>query len=407
MVTGRLRVVFVKIHLYLGLWLGLLFVMLGLTGTVIAWRDELDALLNPALLTASAEVPMPVAPATVQAVAERLQADPHYGRPTLLMLPSAPHAVFIAWYPLKGTPNAGRSRQVMVDPVTLAVKGERVWGEPGLSRPLLLPTLFQLHHYLLSGETGRTILGITGMLLLILVIGGVVLWWPKLKPRAVLNAFRISHGGSWSRFNYSLHRTAGIFAAPVLATMAFSGWYLDLPKWVTPIVARVMTVSPPGKPASAAAPAGTPLLGVAQAVSTAQALYPAALVTRVSFPRKAGDPFEVRLRQPGEVRQGSGATRLWLDAHTGKRLGVRDPMDAPAGDTFLNWMYPLHTGEAFGLVGRAFISVFGVVPLMFAVTGVLIWWKRRRGHRRHVVRAMERASGAKGVKVVREEAVEV
>ena len=39
MVTGRLRVVFVKIHLYLGLWLGLLFVMLGLTGTVIAWRD--------------------------------------------------------------------------------------------------------------------------------------------------------------------------------------------------------------------------------------------------------------------------------------------------------------------------------------------------------------------------------
>ena len=77
MVTGRLRVVFVKIHLYLGLWLGLLFVMLGLTGTVIAWRDELDALLNPALLTASAEVPMPVAPATVQAVADRLQADPH------------------------------------------------------------------------------------------------------------------------------------------------------------------------------------------------------------------------------------------------------------------------------------------------------------------------------------------
>src|SRR5213595_3381621 len=135
MVTGRLRVVIVKIHLYIGLTLGLLFVMLGLTGTTIAWRDELDALLNPELLTASADVPLAVAPATVQAVTDKLQADPRYGRPGLLMLPSTPHEVFVAWYQLKG-PAAGRSRQVMVDPVTLAVKGERVWGEPGLSRPL-------------------------------------------------------------------------------------------------------------------------------------------------------------------------------------------------------------------------------------------------------------------------------
>jgi uncharacterized iron-regulated membrane protein len=311
------------------------------------------------------------------------------------MLPCAAREVFVAWYPLKGTPNAGRSRQVMVDPVTLAVKGERVWGEPGLSRPLLMPTVFQLHHYLLSGETGRTLLGVTGILLLLMVIGGVALWWPKFKPRAIMQALRITHGGSWSRFNYSLHRTGGIFAAPVLATMAFSGWYLNLPKMVTPIVASVITVTPPGKPASAPAPAGTPLLGAAQAMRAAQALYPAALVTRVSFPRKAGDPFEVRVRQPGEVRQGSGATRIWLDAHTGKRLGVRDPMDAPAGDTFLNWMYPLHTGEAFGLPGRVFISVFGLVPLLFAVTGVLIWWKRRRGHRRHVARMLQRAGSGR------------
>jgi len=44
---GRLRVVFVKLHLYIGLTLGLLFVLLGLTGMAIAWRDELDAWLNP------------------------------------------------------------------------------------------------------------------------------------------------------------------------------------------------------------------------------------------------------------------------------------------------------------------------------------------------------------------------
>ncbi|WP_454722625.1 MULTISPECIES: PepSY-associated TM helix domain-containing protein [Cupriavidus] len=398
MVTGRLRVVIVKTHLYLGLSVGLLFIMLGLTGTTIAWRDELDALINPELLTATADVPLPLAPATVKAVAARLEADPRYGRPRMMMLPSAPREVFIAWYPVKGPGGEGRSRQVMVDPVTLAVKGERIWGQAGLSRPLLMPTLFQLHHYLLSGETGRTILGVTGMLLLVLVVAGVLLWLPKLRPGALLRALRISHGGSWSRFNYSLHRSAGIIVTPVLATLAFSGWYLNLPKWVTPIVASVMTVTPPGKPVSAPAPAGTPLLDITQAIAAARGLYPAAEVTRVSFPRKPGDPFEVRLRQPGEVRRDTGATRLWLDAHTGQRVAVRDPLKAPAGDTFLNWMYPLHTGEAFGLPGRIFISAFGLAPLVFGVTGFLIWWKRRRGHRRHVARTLERAhvGGVKG-----------
>lgn len=391
MVTGRLRFVLVKLHLYVGLWFGALFVMLGLTGTVIAWREDLDAALNPSLLVAEAAVPVPVSPTLAKAVTDRLAADPAYGRPKLLTLPLTEREVFIAWYPLKGPGAvAGRSRQVMVDPATLAIKGERVWGEPGLSRPLLMPTLFHLHHYLLAGETGKTLMGVTGMMLLITVLGGIVLWWPKAKAKAVAQAFRIGFGGSWPRLNYSLHRTLGILAAPVLATIAFSGWYLNLPKWVTPLVSSVLTVSPPGKPSSAPPPAGARQLDVAQAMQAAQAAYPAATVSRVSFPRKADDVFEIRLRQPGEVRKESGATRLWLDAYTGARLGARDPVTAPSGDTLLNWLYPLHTGEAFGLPGRIFISIFGLAPLMFAITGLLIWWKRRRGHRRHVEKTLQR-----------------
>jgi uncharacterized iron-regulated membrane protein len=36
--------------------------------------------------------------------------------------------------------------------------------------------------------------------------------------------------------------------------------------------------------------------------------------------------------------------------------------------------------------------VFGLVPLVFALTGVLIWWKRRSGHRRHLAREKERSA---------------
>jgi len=394
MVSGRLRTVFVKLHLYIGLTFGLLFVLLGLTGTAIAWRDELDTWLNPDLLQASSAARIPVGAATVEALTATLMTDPRYGKPNLLMLPAHEHGVFIAYYPIKG-PEAGpgRSRQVMIDPITLAVKGERLWGVPGVSRQQLLSTLFHLHRYLLAGDTGKTVAGVAGMLLLIVVLLGMVLWLPKLTARAMKQSVRIAHGGSWSRFTYTLHRAGGIFVAPVLATIAFSGWYLNLPKWVTPLISSVMTVSANEKPHSATPAAGAHAITPAQAMTAAQRAYPAALVTRIGLPRKPGDVYEVRLRQPGEVRADSGATRLWIDAYTGQRLGVRDPLaaDVPSGDTFINWLFPLHTGEAFGTPGRVFITVFGLVPLVFALTGVLIWWKRRSGHRRHVAR--ERGRG--------------
>ncbi|WP_454764737.1 PepSY-associated TM helix domain-containing protein [Cupriavidus campinensis] len=396
MVSGRLRTVFVKLHLYIGLTFGLLFVLLGLTGTAIAWRDELDTWLNPDLLQASSAARIPVGAATVEALTATLMADPRYGKPNLLMLPAHEHGVFIAYYPIKG-PEAGpgRSRQVMIDPITLAVKGERLWGVPGVSRQQLMPTLFHLHRYLLAGDTGKTVAGVAGMLLLVVVLLGMVLWLPKLTARAMKQSVRIAHGGSWSRFTYTLHRAGGIFVAPVLATIAFSGWYLNLPKWVTPLISSVMTVSVNEKPHSATPAPGAHAITPAQAMTAAQRAYPAALVTRIGLPRKPGDVYDVRLRQPGEVRADSGATRLWIDAYTGQRLGVRDPLaaDVPSGDTFINWLFPLHTGEAFGTPGRAFITVFGLVPLVFALTGVLIWWKRRSGHRRHVARERGRGRG--------------
>ncbi|WP_019449132.1 PepSY-associated TM helix domain-containing protein [Cupriavidus sp. BIS7] len=387
MVSGRFRTVLVKLHLYIGLLFGLLFILMGLTGTAISWRDEIDKWLNPDLLQAASATRIPVGAATVESVTAKLMADPHYGKPNLLMLPTDEHDVFVAYYPIKGAEaGPGRFRQVMIDPITLAVKGERLWGVPGLSRQALMPTVFHLHRYLLSGDTGKTITGVTGMMLFISVLLGVVLWWPKLKARALKQSVRITHGGSWSRFIYTSHRAGGIFVAPILATIAFSGWYLNLPKWVTPIIGSVMTVSAPFKPVSDPAPEGTHAITPAQAMTAAQKQFPGAAVTRISLPRKPGDAYEVRLRQDGEVRADTGSTRLWLDAYSGRPLGVRDPLNAPSGDTFINWLFPLHTGEAFGPWGRAFITVFGLVPLAFAVTGVLIWWKRRTGHRRHLER---------------------
>jgi uncharacterized iron-regulated membrane protein len=67
-------------------------------------------------------------------------------------------------------------------------------------------------------------------------------------------------------------------------------------------------------------------------------------------------------------------------------LHVRERRSLPAGEAFLHWQFPLHNGEAFGLPGRLLVFVAGLMPLVLACTGALIWWQRRRGRHRIAAR---------------------
>ena len=55
-----------------------------------------------------------------------------------------------------------------------------------------------------------------------------------------------------------------------------------------------------------------------------------------------------------------------------------------AGDVFDEWLYPLHTGEAFGLTGQFIILMLGLIPLVLYVTGVIRWLQKRRAKKHSV-----------------------
>ena len=375
-----------KLHQWLGLFFGGFFVLLGLTGSAIAWLGEFDRALNPELFQVApprgmtAGAAWRVEPGTVQRAVDRLSRDARYGQPTLLTFPASTGDVFVAWYRpgfSQGTPWTQEvTRQVMLDPATLVVTGERNWGETGLSRPLLMPTIYHFHRYLVAGEAGKTIVGIAGLALLVAALSGLVLWWPKPSRGALWSAITVRHGGSWPRFSFRLHRAAGLFAAPVLLTLGFSGSYFNVPAWVVPAVNAVAPVTPAGKLANRSK-GSSQQIPVALAIEVAEAAFPSARPSRITLPVKPGVPYEVRMRQPGELRNGDGATRISIDTGDGAILRVIDPERAQGGDKLVSWLFPLHSGEAFGIAGRAFISAFGLMPLIFFVTGLVVWLKRR------------------------------
>jgi uncharacterized iron-regulated membrane protein len=380
MIKGSLRSWLRDIHLYLALLFGVLFVSAGLTGVLLAWNHELDAALNPALLHSHAAADAaPPNPEKVEAAIARLTQLPGYGKPTMLMLPDDAEDVFIAWYrpaarqkTLFGT---DLQRQVMLDQYTLEVLGERNYGEFGLSRPLLMPTLFHLHRYLLAGEGGKTVTGVTGLMLFLSSLLGLALWWPKTNWTSLRKSLTVRGNLTSRQFSYSFHRAAGFFVTPVLALLGFSGMVMNLPDVVRPLIGAMSTLEPTDKLANSAAE-GRKVISVTAAMASAQHALPDGRISRVTLGTLKA-PYEIRMRQSAEVRKGDGNTRISIDAYSAEVLRVRNPLTAPSGDTFLNWMFPLHTGEAFGLPGRMLISFTGMMPLLFMVTGLVLWLGRR------------------------------
>ncbi len=54
------------------------------------------------------------------------------------------------------------------------------------------------------------------------------------------------------------------------------------------------------------------------------------------------------------------------------------PTGEHSGNTVSNWLRALHRADVFGLPYRIFVCVLGLIITMLSVTGVYIWWKKRK-----------------------------
>jgi len=158
-----LRKRWLAVHRWLGLTVGLLFALIGLTGSVLVFDHAIDEWLNRRLLR-SETGGRPAALETVIASAEAAYGDAALS----LSKPRKPGGVYEVWF-RDGSDHEPKFVQVLVDPFTAEVKGQRVWGE------YLMTWIYRLHFRLLAGETGAVVVGLTGLVTLLSLVSGVYL----------------------------------------------------------------------------------------------------------------------------------------------------------------------------------------------------------------------------------------
>lgn len=358
------------IHRWLGLTAGLLFALLGLTGSLLVYDHALDEWLNPELLLSSGQgARVPVADVITAA-------ETAYGGDALsLSRPRVAEGVWKVWFQ-SGSENAPTFTQVLVDPYSGEVTGQRVWGD------YLMTWIYRLHFRLLAGEVGGTIVGLAGLVVLISIASGIYLWWPLWK-HSWRAAIQIRKG----KGNYDLHKTTGVVSGFVLVILVFTGVYMEFPDWFHATLSPISTVSKPPSELQSAGAETVAAMSADQAIATAQKYFPNAAFDHLHPPLGPEGFYEVAFRQEGEVQQSFGRTQVFLDAYSGEVLLIRSPADFTAADAFVAWQFPLHNGEAFGMFGRGIVCLTGLAPAGLYLTGMVVWWSRRRKRRRAAVGA--------------------
>ncbi len=168
----------------------------------------------------------------------------------------------------------------------------------------------------------------------------------------------------------------------MVLVLAVTGIYLVLPGWVIPLVSAVARTEPRLRdPVSTPVAGGTPI-SPDRAVAIASAQIPGTAPSWLDISAEPTAVYRVWLRRPTDVRRVYGDAIVWIDQWSGTVLRIRERRALPAGDVILHWLFPLHSGEAFGLPGRLAVFATGLVPLILFVTGVLMRRRKRRVRRR-------------------------
>ena len=361
----KLRNAWLMAHRWIGLTAGLMFAFSGLTGSLIVFHLAIDEWLNAGtMLTRNHGQQLSMS----EIVSAAEQASPVLGRIVHAYYPRVPNGVFILQFRESDSSGKSEAKEVFVDPVTAEILGQRQRNSG------MMAFIHRLHANLLSGEGGRSLLGGLAMLITVSLMSGLILWWPLIRK-----GFRTGLAIRRRTLIFDLHKSLGAAFSPILLVIALTGIYLGLPDIVKPLVRSFSEETKlPGKVKSTVPTDKRSPIGPDAAARIAGDVMPGCRVMSIELPIKADDSYRVFVRQVGEVGELRGVGRVWIDQYGGDCLATRDWRQFTFADTYFRIQLALHSGDAFGQLGRCLFCVGGLIPMILYVTGFILWRQRKR-----------------------------
>jgi uncharacterized iron-regulated membrane protein len=372
-VSGRKLAV--TIHGTIGLVLGAIFVVIGLSGSILAFRQPLDEWLNADIMRVIVPEDGAYRPLEELLTAARAAALPD-GVPERLSLPRTSGLAAAVTFVVTTDDLETDLYQIFVDPYTAKVTGQRLLlhGDRPFSKPFI-HIVRDFHWTLLLGPNRAYIVGFTAIFLFVSVLVGAWLGWPR--NRSWRKATRINWHAPLGRVSYDIHKALGLYLFAVVMVVLFTGCAMIFKPQTRSVVGLISPLRQDARDVKSTPTLAQPPLGLDAVAGIANTVFPDGKLHRILLPAGPTSVFVVGKQADDEPNRTGTNRTVTIDQFSGQILHVQDRNDFTAGERFLEWLYPLHCGEAFGNIGRMFVLTMGFVPLILFVTGFVRWRQRR------------------------------
>ncbi len=368
-----------QLHWLFGITAGLVLALMGITGALYSFQEELLRAFNADVLKVEvrAEGVLPMGELVRRVEAEQgdkvsmLWVDVREG--------NAARVFF--------TPPPGERRGALryADPYTGELKGDAA-GQGFFN------LMLTLHRFLAMGDTGRQITGACTLMLVFFCLSGLYLRW----PRKALN-WRTWLTLDWAKkgraFNWDLHAVAGTWCLLFYLLFALTGLFWSY-EWYRSGLNKLLADQPAagqqqkrgegrGRHGPPKVDKNAPPLVVdydAIWANLKDAAGPGLAMYNLRLPPAGGQPANLFYLLEGAPHPRAFNT-LVLDPATGLVKSQDRYSDKSFKARLLQSVYALHVGEYFGLPGRVIVTLASLTMPLFFVTGWLLYLDRRRKKR--------------------------
>ncbi len=368
------------LHLWLGLASGLVVFIISITGCIYVFEQELKAWAykdREVIEIPNHAVKKPLS--ELLQIAQREVGEDHSIQG--IEIPEAADQTY-SFRPFQIRDNKAKTyfgeivyhRKVYVNPYT----GEIVKNEN--SKYEFFTLVLRLHrNLLLKKEIGQVVVGSSVIIFVVMLITGIVLWWPKnMKALKKRLSFKWKNTTQWKRKNYDVHSILGFYSSWIVLIIALTGltwafdWFNDSVQWVANGGVKTEKVKPLD---SDTTQAGS-ILPIDQILSYLKDQNKDAHTFTISFPEKSKGVINASARSGIHIRYTT--LRFNFDQFTGKLLNTTNFDEKNAGEKLKAMNYDIHTGAIMGLTGKILAFVASLISASLPVTGVCIWLGRKK-----------------------------
>ena len=352
------------LHRWAGLTLGVLLVALGISGSALVFRADIER-----WQTADFRSVTPLA--VRRPVDDWVSAAAGYVPRKVLARITLPDdetdaaQVFMRLAAARNLKQA-ELEVVYVDPYRAVALGSK----PANSG--ILWSLQDFHYALFSGETGLKINGLGAFALVLLGLSGPILWWPGWKRRA--DALRVRLRPAPAKWR-DLHAVSGVVICLALLLIGVTGVYYAYRSTADSVV--MLVTGNAAREAPRPVPqAAVPMLPLQSLLAAAQSLVPDAHFDELRPARAPGAAANLSFRLPGDLV--FARHRLFLDPQSGTLLRMDRYGQLTVGERVMANIQAWHFGYFAGRWSQWLWVLAGFLPAFLFGSGLWLWWRRRR-----------------------------